>query len=413
MMTNDRPSIDVRRDVLSAVLTVYERRVYDAAFRDSLRPRFEECMPQLLQTPDFELEVDERLRGIGIYPTSFEHEDNRKIELRRLLAATFHPTAGSAPQWVFQDVHAHGVAAKAGIRPGDVLLEIDGREIAPPIKPTVSGNGISRIVVSGGTTKTVEVDARSLMARPSSGLKYWLFHRDPHSYVRASILPGDIGYVRVAEFPGLIGVHVARQIDAAFHRVRRCSRLIVDIRGNPGGGTANLKLMTHLTPERIPVGYSLTRPRSEGGYQREDLPQFSRIPSSRLLLPFAVWKYRKLDKSIVVVTEGRKARPYDGRIALLVNGHTTSGAEIVAGFAKDHKLATLLGTRTRGTLLGFSRFQVGHGYSLTIPVSNYVTWEGTTFEHTGVVPDIEVSFEPKDIKDNHDRQMERAVATLS
>ncbi len=94
--------------------------------------------------------------------------------------------------------------------------------------------------------------------------------------------------------------------------------------------------MTHLTPQRIPVGYSLTRPRTEMGYRREELPKFSRIPRSRLTLPFAVWKYRKLDKSIVVVTEGRKRRPYNGRVAMLVNEHTTSGAEIIAGFASDH-----------------------------------------------------------------------------
>jgi C-terminal processing protease CtpA/Prc len=231
--------------------------------------------------------------------------------------------------------------------------------------------------------------------------------------VQSSILSGNIGYVRVAEFPGLVGVEMAHQIDEAFHHVRRCDRLIVDIRGNPGGGTANLRLMTHLTPNRIPVGYSLTRPRAETGYRREELPQFTRIPRSRFLLPFVVWKYRKLDKSIVVVTEGRKPRPYDGRIVMLVNEHTISGAEIVAGFAKDHKLATLVGTRTRGTLLGHSRFQVGHGYSATIPVSNYVTWEGKTFEHNGVVPDVDAGFEASAAASGRDCQLEKAVVILS
>ncbi|MGH9434827.1 MAG: S41 family peptidase, partial [Terriglobia bacterium] len=229
----------------------------------------------------------------------------------------------------------------------------------------------------------------------------------------SEILGNGIGYVRVSEFPGLIGVEMAHQIDQAFRRVRRCKGLIVDIRGNPGGGTANLRLMTHLTTERIPVGYSLTRRRAESGYRREELPQFTRIPRSRLLLPFAVWKYRKLDKSIAVITEGRKRRPYDGRIAMLVNEHTISGAEIVAGFAADHGLATLVGTRTRGRLLGFSRFSVGHGYYLTVPVSNYVTWEGKTFEHTGVAPHVEVPFEPEGAKAGRDGQLERALAALS
>jgi C-terminal processing protease CtpA/Prc len=98
---------------------------------------------------------------------------------------------------------------------------------------------------------------------------------------------------------------------------------------------------------------------------------------------------------------------------MLVNEHTTSGAEIVAGFAADHQLAILVGSRTRGRLLGFSRFAVGQGYFLTIPVSNYVTWEGKTFEGTGVVPTIEVPFDAVMAKAGRDCQLERAMNLLS
>ncbi len=97
---------------------------------------------------------------------------------------------------------------------------------------------------------------------------------------------------------------------------------------------------------------------------------------------------------------------------MLVNEHTTSGAEIVAGFAADHQLATLVGTRTRGRLLGFSRFAVGHGHFLTIPVSNYVTWEGKTFEGTGVAPNVDVPFDAVMAKAGRDCQLERATELL-
>jgi C-terminal processing protease CtpA/Prc len=412
-MTNIKPPIDTRRDVLSTLLATYEKRVYDVAFRDALRPLMEADMPQLLDAPNFDSEVDERLRRIGIFPTVFEHEENRRIELRRLISATFHQVASPEPTWVFQDVHGHGLAASNGVKSGDDLLAINDAPVRPPLKPAVPASVVSQLAFQNGNgKKTLNIDPSKFGARPANPLTHWLLHRDPQSYVQALVLPGDIGYVRVAEFPGLIGVDMARQIDGAFNRVRRCTRLIVDIRGNPGGGTANLRLMTHLTPERIPVGHSLTRPRTETGYRREDFPQFTRIPRSRLMLPFAVWKYRKLDKSIVVVTEGRKLRPYDGRIVMLVNEHTTSGAEIVAGFAADHQLATLVGTRTRGRLLGFSRFPVGHGYFLTIPVSNYVTWEGKTFEGTGVAPQVDAPFDPILAKAGRDCQLERAVALL-
>jgi C-terminal processing protease CtpA/Prc len=412
-MTNIKPSIDLRREVLSNLLATYEKRVYDVAYRDTLRPLLEADMPQLLETPNFENEIHERLLRVGIFPTAFEREENRSIELRRLISATFHEVARTEPGWVFQDVHPHGLAASNGVKSGDELLAINDTPVRPPIKPAVPANVVSQLAFQNGNgTKALKVDPSEFGARRANPLAYWLLHRDRREYAHASILAGNIGYVRVAEFPGLVGVDMANQIDAAFRRVRQCGRLIVDIRGNPGGGTANLRLMTHLTPERVPVGYSLTRPRTETGYRREELPQFTRIPRSRLTLPFAVWKYRKLDKSIVVVTEGRKRRPYDGKIVMLVNEHTTSGAEIVAGFAADHQLATLVGTRTRGRLLGHSRFAVGHGYFLTIPVSNYVTWEGKTFEGSGVLPKVEVPFDAANAKAGRDCQLERATNWL-
>lgn len=404
-------SIDERKSVLASLLAVYEQRVFDRAYRDALRPLIESDWDELLDTPQFEEAIQRHLCKIGIHPTGFEHESNRKTELRRLLAATFYADEKPRPQWVFQDVHSYGLAARHGISPGDSLLEIDGRGIRPPETPTAPYSRASRILCATREgAKSIEITPASPSA---TGLKYWLLHREPHRYAEAAILNSGIGYVRVAEFPGLVGVETAQQIDKAFRRVRRCKGLIIDLRGNPGGGTANLRLMTQLTPRQIPVGYSLTRRRTESGYRREELPQFKRIPRSRLLLPFAVWKYRKLDKSIVVVTEGRKLRAYDGRIVLLVNRHTTSGAEIVAGFAKDHGLATLVGESTRGRLLGFSRFPLGHDYYVTLPVSNYVTWEGKTFEHDGIRPDVEIAFNPDEARVGRDGQLQRATEMLS
>jgi carboxyl-terminal processing protease len=88
-------------------------------------------------------------------------------------------------------------------------------------------------------------------------------------------------------------------------------------------------------------------------------------------------KFKDVDKSIVVVTEGLGNQPFHGRVLLLVNEHTISGAEIVAGFASDHKLATLLGTRTAGKLLGWATVSLQCDCSLTLPTVNYLTWEGS------------------------------------
>ena len=111
--------------------------------------------------------------------------------------------------------------------------------------------------------------------------------------------------------------------------------------------------MSYLTPEKIPVGYSLTRRRAEEGYKRENLPRFERIPRWKMQGLPILWKFRKLDKSIVVVTEGLGPQAFHGKIVLLVNRHTISGAEIVVQFAKEHGLAVIVGERTAGKSLSF------------------------------------------------------------
>jgi hypothetical protein len=50
---------------------------------------------------------------------------------------------------------------------------------------------------------------------------------------------------------------VAKDIDRGIAALDGCSRLIVDLRGNAGGGIGGLRLMSYLTPGKLEVGYSL------------------------------------------------------------------------------------------------------------------------------------------------------------
>jgi C-terminal processing protease CtpA/Prc len=85
-------------------------------------------------------------------------------------------------------------------------------------------------------------------------------YAEPRNVV-ASILDDRVGYVKVTIFPGVIGVDFAHEVDEAIGSLHGCDRLIVDLRGNPGGGIGGLRLMSYLTPDKRPVGYSLTRQR--------------------------------------------------------------------------------------------------------------------------------------------------------
>jgi len=170
--------------------------------------------------------------------------------------------------------------------------------------------------------------------------------------------------------------------------------------------------MSYLTPEKLPVGYSLTKRRAEKGYDKEKLPRFGRIPSRKSVLPWLVLRYAFVDKSIVVVTEDLGPQKFHGRIVLLVNQHTTSAGEMISAFAKENNLATILGTTTAGRLLGGSVCKVGHGYILGLPVAAYLTWQGVLLEGKGVSPHVQVDLPPEALRQAHDLQLERGIETV-
>jgi carboxyl-terminal processing protease len=102
--------------------------------------------------------------------------------------------------------------------------------------------------------------------------------------VHAEKLSDEIGLLKVAMFPGAIGIDVAKDIDQGIAALEGCRRLIVNLRGNTGEGIGGLRLMSYLTPGRLEVGYSLTWKRRERGYRREELTRFGRIPSHKATL---------------------------------------------------------------------------------------------------------------------------------
>src|SRR5437867_5638776 len=139
-------------------------------------------------------------------------------------------------------------------------------------------------------------------------------------------------------FPGAVGIDLAKMFDTAIDHLKDSTRLIVDLRGNTGGGIGGLRLMSYLTPSKLEVGYSLTRKRKEKGYARENLPRFGRIPSHKSTLIWLALRYGFIDKSIVVVTEGLGPQRFHGRVIILVNEHTASAGEMVAAFAEENQI---------------------------------------------------------------------------
>ena len=77
---------------------------------------------------------------------------------------------------------------------------------------------------------------------------------------------------------------------------------------------------------------------------------------------FLRFKLLHRDCSVALFTEGLSPRQFHGRIAILVNQHTQSAAEMVADFAITYQLATIVGNRTAGEVLRAVNFPVGEDY---------------------------------------------------
>ena len=356
-------------------------------------------------TEDFEQALDGVLRDLKTSHTGLFHEARPRSGGRIAMAATLTKadTAVDGHRWVFQDVHPGGVAAAAGIESGDVLLAIDDQELVPPAAIPFRLGHSYMIAVRKPDGSTM----RSTLAIPGSREKKRPIVV-PDQVVSARKLDAQVGYIRVSMFPGVLGMDVARDISRAIAELNS-DRLIVDLRGNTGGGIGCLRLMSHLCPDRRGVGYSVSRKLARNGYDKNRLPQFDRIPTSKLqVLPLIV-KFGLAGRSVAVFTEALGAQRHHGHVAMLVNEHSASAAEMVAAFASEYGLATLVGTTTAGRLVATSAFKVGFGYRVVMPVATYFTWQDTNLEGRGLQPAVEEPFSFEASIEGRDNQLERAM----
>lgn len=397
-----------RTQVFEKVSDLIAKRLFAPAFDDKKWPELVESHRQHILAQEtveqFEDAVRDLLRQLRLSHVTFFHGSLQKIPPNYAIGATFQLwQVNGTSRWMFQDVHDGSPPASAGIQPGDLLLEIDGKPVVASEMPTFRMGGFCDLKVEklSGEQTVVQLGV------PVPKSKWHPINRP--RLVLWSIPATGIGYVKVAGFPGQIGMDVAREIDHAVSKLQSCSRLIVDLRGNPGGGAGGLRLMGYLTPGKVPTGHSLSRKRAERGYRKESLPRFGRIPSRKIELWGLIFRFAFIDKSIVMVTEGLGEQPFHGRVVLLVNQHTASAAETITGFARENKLAQIVGTKTAGQVLGGTGFKVGHDFVLRIPVMTFYTWNGNCLEGNGVDPDHAVELSRDLLKQGSDPQLQRAI----
>lgn len=160
----------------------------------------------------------------------------------------------------------------------------------------------------------------------------------------------------------------------------KSSKLILDLRGNPGG---YLESAVNISSWFIDEGdVILSEDRGDGSK-----PHIYRSHGPRLFTD-------NLD------------------FIVLVDGGSASASEILAGALHDHGIATLVGEKTFGKGSVQELVKITDDTSLKVTVAKWLTPNGVSISLKGIDPDVKVPITQKDLDANRDPQLDKAVEIL-
>lgn len=241
-----------------------------------------------------------------------------------------------------------GPAEKAGLKPGDRILSIDGKTVTESMdmKAAVAlikgpaGTVVKLSVLRGETKLEIAVTREKVTIK----------------FVEDKPLSADAYYVRITTF----GYGSSADFKAALDRMdaAKPSRVVIDLRNDPGG---SLEEVSDMLSQLVPEGE-----------------------------PTVVVKYRA-DKSVIGST-GAAKEYFKGRtVTVLINGGTASASEILAGTLKDYYPATLRTVGEKSFGKGSVQTQVlfTEGSSMKFTVAKWFTGKTETgIDGTGISPDL-------------------------
>ena len=403
-----------RRKVISRIKAIVCSRHFNAAgvnYRD-WSSAIDEQLPVLLSVDDssFEDGVRKLLGQLRSSHTNFYRSDTQPTLPQHAIGATLTSVpCNGATRWMVLDVFDQSPAARAGLERGQFLQELDDVRVEPPVLPVFRFGHEHRLTVESPSQARPRNLVLNVPARKQRLRRPPLI--EPSSVTHQVV--GSVGILKIPFFSGAFGIRFSKLLDRAIHSIKAqgCNRLITDLRGCLGGSLGFARLASYMCPDRIPIGYDVTRTRLQLGYDVAQLPRVS-MPSSRIGVLFCLARFSVQDKSLVLLTQGLGNQPFHGRIVVLVNEWTNSAGEIVAQFAKDTKLAIVVGKQTRGNVLGSTTFDVGGGYRLYLPIYGWYGPSGNSSEGYGVQPDMSIDVNPDRLSYGSDAQFEKALEIL-
>ena len=236
-------------------------------------------------------------------------------------------------------------AQRAGLRAGDVILEVDGEDVTKlPLLDIVA-----KIRGREGTKVTLKVRREGV----PTPLVFELIRERVEIVSVSSARIGDVGYVALETFANF---KVEDQLKQAIEELKAqgIKKLIFDLRDNGGGLLDQGCAVASAFLKEGPIVYTRTKNLTR------------------------VW------------CEATGRTLWDGPMVVLVNGNSASASEIVAGALQDYGRAKVIGEKTFGKGVGQTSYTLANGGELTLVTFEWLTPKRRSINKGGITPDIVV-----------------------
>ena len=237
-----------------------------------------------------------------------------------------------------------GPAATAGIRPGDVIVAVDGR-----LMSELGENESLNSVVGGEAGTEVEITVTRGLETLTFTMRRVEVMKES---VYAEILEHDIGYVYIDAFDKNAGSEFKTKVEALVEDGAKA--LVFDVRFNPGGYLTVMREMLDLL-----------------------------LPSGTVI--------STVDKSGKTTEYSSDANCLELPMAVIVNQHSYSAAEFFAAALQEYRKAEVVGVATTGKGYSQQRIMLSDGSSVNLSTARYYTPLGKNLAGVGVMPDYPVA----------------------
>ena len=266
-----------------------------------------------------------------------------------------------------------GIGAYVGIRDGQLII------ISPMPDSPAEGAGIKAgdviLEVEGSPTSEMSLEEAVLRIRGPKGtpIKLLILHLDETETEEIEIIRGsiqvpsiifemrdDIAYIRIYSFSQRTDEELGKALED-INEEETTSGLILDVRSNPGG---LLGVVVDVTSHFLEEGIVVSVVDNEGG-----------------------------EETLAV---NRQNVMTDLPIVILSDNFSASGSEVLIGALQDHGRATIAGTKTfgKGSVNILNRLKDGSGLYITI--ARWYTPNGRLIEGEGIEPDHILDLEGED-----------------